>query len=458
MAAQVLGMSGSPIARSNTDRAVEHILEATGLETEFVKLSRYELQPCRACLGCKESNDCVVRDDGRALAEKFAAASAFVLLTVIDGPLEQGVLSASQATATVLGQFSIAASLIFVALLVYWRDTELSRSAVQGLLVAVVLLGIGHFQLIVGLEFPTPGTPQVSDIAALLGWLVLVSSGLIATLRPGPTPRSQARTAKARRFRQLVIPAAALFLTWWAVTTTGRPVSRLSTVVIVTMGLLLAIRIGVAILAMERESEERHRAEQLASRLRLRSVMGQMSPHFLFNALHSLSALVRRDPRSAEDVVERLGLLLRYGIDTGDDMVRLKDEWGFATGYLELEKVRLRSRLNTTAHLASEAADTLVPPFIIQPLVENAIHHAVNPFAIGGEIEMVAELQGDRLRIEVRDTGPGADDETLSTASGVGLRGVRAQLSTHYAEGEWSLHGGRTGDGRFFMRMELPAG
>ena len=79
MAAQVLGISGSPIARSNTDRAVEHILEATGLETEFVKLSRYELQPCRACLGCKESNDCVVRDDGRALAEKFAAASAFVL-------------------------------------------------------------------------------------------------------------------------------------------------------------------------------------------------------------------------------------------------------------------------------------------------------------------------------------------------------------------------------------------
>lgn len=79
MAAQVLGISGSPIPRSNTDRALKRVLEATGLETEFVKLSKYALEPCRACLGCKESNVCVVKDDGQALAEKFRAARAFVL-------------------------------------------------------------------------------------------------------------------------------------------------------------------------------------------------------------------------------------------------------------------------------------------------------------------------------------------------------------------------------------------
>ena len=79
MAARVLGISGSPIPNSNTDRAVRHILEHTGLETAFVKLSELDISPCRACLGCVETNECVVEDDGPALAERFRQADAFVL-------------------------------------------------------------------------------------------------------------------------------------------------------------------------------------------------------------------------------------------------------------------------------------------------------------------------------------------------------------------------------------------
>jgi multimeric flavodoxin WrbA len=79
MAAEVLGISGSPIPNSNTDRAVRHILEAVGRPSEFIKLSQLDLSPCQACLGCKQSNQCVVRDDGRELAEKFRAARAFVI-------------------------------------------------------------------------------------------------------------------------------------------------------------------------------------------------------------------------------------------------------------------------------------------------------------------------------------------------------------------------------------------
>lgn len=79
MAAQVLGISGSPIPDSNTDRAVQLVCESTGLDSEFIKLSRLSLSPCRACLGCKDSNDCVVDDDGRVLARKFRDAKAFVI-------------------------------------------------------------------------------------------------------------------------------------------------------------------------------------------------------------------------------------------------------------------------------------------------------------------------------------------------------------------------------------------
>lgn len=79
MAAEILGISGSPIPNSNTDRAVRAVVEQTGLESEFVKLSELDMAPCRACLGCKENNECAVRDDGRILAEKFREAKAFVL-------------------------------------------------------------------------------------------------------------------------------------------------------------------------------------------------------------------------------------------------------------------------------------------------------------------------------------------------------------------------------------------
>ena len=79
MAIEVLGISGSPIPDSNTDRAVKRILQHTGMETRFVKLSELTIEPCRACLGCVETNRCVVEDDGRALAEQFHEAPAFVL-------------------------------------------------------------------------------------------------------------------------------------------------------------------------------------------------------------------------------------------------------------------------------------------------------------------------------------------------------------------------------------------
>lgn len=79
MSAEVLGISGSPVPNSNTDRAMEYILRHTGLMTEFVKLSELDISPCRACLGCVQDNECVVRDDGHDLARRFREAKAFVL-------------------------------------------------------------------------------------------------------------------------------------------------------------------------------------------------------------------------------------------------------------------------------------------------------------------------------------------------------------------------------------------
>ncbi len=141
----------------------------------------------------------------------------------------------------------------------------------------------------------------------------------------------------------------------------------------------------------ERLQEERARtvrAEQLRVRAELETLRAQLNPHFLFNTLHSLLSLVRRDPQAAEDALERFGDLLRYTLRTQSgeaDDVTLGAEWGFVSNYLELERLRLGDRLRLHASIDATALSARVPAFCLQPLVENAIRHSVAPRSGGGE-------------------------------------------------------------------------
>lgn len=384
-------------------------------------------------------------------------ASVLVLRFILDQPLARGWVTLPQGAAMLLGQFAVAGSLFFVALLVFWRDTELAGPVVDGLLVAALFFTFGNFLVTFGLD-PMPESPASAlDVVRLGGWLALALTAGLAAIRPEPTPVGERRAVAARRFRQLIIPGAALFITGWAVDAVGRTdVSEPSLVVVVAMGALLALRIGAALYAVERESDERRQAEQRASRARLRAVTAQMSPHFLFNALHSLSALVRRDPQASEGVLERLGGLLRYGLDRGDDLVRLEDEWRFARHYLDLEELRLGPRLDVSAEIDEEALAVIVPPFILQPLVENAVRHGVSPFPYGGRLDIRARVESGRLLVEVGDTGPGATVEEMENAPGVGLRGVRAQLQSYLGD-DWRMETERLPRGGFVVRLSLPA-
>jgi hypothetical protein len=385
-------------------------------------------------------------------------ASALVLRFVLDAPLTQGWLPWSQGVAMLLGEFAVAASLFFTALLVFWRDAELAGPVVDGLLVSALFFAFGNILVTFGLEPLPETTASALDFIRLGGWVALTLTALLALVRPEPSPTPERRALAARRFRQLIIPGAALFLTWWALDAAGRStVSSPSRAVVGAMGVLLALRIGAALYAVEWEGEERRRAENRAARARIRAVTAQMSPHFLFNALHSLSALVRRDTRASEGALERLGGLLRYGLDAGDQLVSLRDEWRFARDYLELEALRLGPRLRVTTDLDEDVMDVSVPPFILQPLVENAIKHAVSPVPEGGVVAVRARREGEYLVLEVGDSGPGSTPEAMANASGVGVRGVRAQLKSHLGD-DWRMDAEPGADGGFVVRLVLPAG
>lgn len=167
----------------------------------------------------------------------------------------------------------------------------------------------------------------------------------------------------------------------------------------------------------------------------LRALAAQLRPHFLFNTLNSLSALLRRDPSAAEGGLIGLGNLLRYTLEeTRGELVHLAEEWKFTCAYLELERLRLGEQLSLKAELADEAAGCLVPRFILQPLVENAVRHAAAARSGGARIEIRAWAEGEAVRIVVNDDGPGADPAAVMVAPGLGLRAVQAQLDAHYGD------------------------
>jgi sensor histidine kinase YesM len=199
---------------------------------------------------------------------------------------------------------------------------------------------------------------------------------------------------------------------------------------------IAGIAYAVQAAGQAREQEARAgRAETLRARAELQALRAQLNPHFLFNTLHSLMALVRHEPEQAESALERFAGLLRYTLDAKRaevDDVPLAQEWAFVRDYLALERIRLGERLRVVEQVDPEALDHPVPAFTLQPLVENAIRHAVAPHARGARVTIRIERVDGALELRVEDDGPGADPAGVAGAAGLGLRVVRQRLETRY--------------------------
>jgi two-component system, LytTR family, sensor kinase len=166
----------------------------------------------------------------------------------------------------------------------------------------------------------------------------------------------------------------------------------------------------------------------------LRALKMQLHPHFLFNTLHSISSLVLEDPPKANSMIARLGDFLRLTLENSDrQLVSLKQEAEFLRCYLEIEQVRFGDRLTVAFELEPQTLSAQVPHLILQPVVENAIRHAIAPRATRGHINVEAKRLNSSLRLEVRDNGPGiASNSDLPGTEGVGLSNVRARLHQIY--------------------------
>jgi signal transduction histidine kinase len=177
-------------------------------------------------------------------------------------------------------------------------------------------------------------------------------------------------------------------------------------------------------------------ASQLEARLseaRLQLLKTQLQPHFLFNTLHTISALLHDDVRAADRMITRLSDLLRLTLEKGGEQeVTLREELEFLGPYLAIEQTRFHDRLTVVEDIQPEALDAQVPSMLLQPLVENAVRHGIGARAGAGRIEISARRDNGRLQLEVCDDGTGLPNGSESVQTRVGLGNTQARLRQLY--------------------------
>lgn len=263
--------------------------------------------------------------------------------------------------------------------------------------------------------------------AALLGPLVWRLARRVAW----PTPLTV-------RFVLLHLSAAVVYAFAWVVLNGALESARRGHLSLtVGFGLASYVMLGVWIYVMTagvaystQASERAATAEALAASAQLATLRSQLNPHFLFNALHTVVHLIPREPAKATRAVEQLAELLRRASDEQRDAITLREEWQFVERYLALESLRFGDRLRVIVDIPEPVAETLVPSFSLQTLVENAVRHGAAPRVQPTEIRVSAQLDGSEtlVRVVVRDDGQGAD---LSRIEGVGtgLNRLRERLT-----------------------------
>ena len=178
------------------------------------------------------------------------------------------------------------------------------------------------------------------------------------------------------------------------------------------------------------------RIEGQLAQARLQALNAQIRPHFLFNTLHTIGQLWRSGRSDdADAVLDHLGALFhKVSSSTSRFEVPLAEELDLVRDYLAIEEVRFRDRLRPNVCAASDALDCLVPPLILQPLVENAVRHGISAVSTAGVLEVTAAREGSRLRLVVRDDGPGIRAASKTPGTGTGLRNTRERLAQLYGE------------------------
>jgi hypothetical protein len=263
------------------------------------------------------------------------------------------------------------------------------------------------------------------------------------------TPSAFRRATATRWVYFLVIPIIGVFAGYWLASTaldlsatraemfTARGVLSIIVVAAIITGILIAIFVprDRAARAQVRAAHDEARAiaaEKEATLARMQLLEAQVEPHFLYNTLAHVVSLIDAEPAVAKRMLDRLILLLRATASSANRSSTLEAQLDLLRAYLDLIALRMGPRLAWSIDVAPELASLPVPPMLLQPVVENAIKHGLEPKIAGGRVDVTARRNGEALVLTVADTGLGVRATRDERSTGLGLPNLRARLAALY--------------------------
>ncbi|OTW29693.1 ATPase [Vibrio parahaemolyticus] len=213
-----------------------------------------------------------------------------------------------------------------------------------------------------------------------------------------------------------------------------------------------------AIAQRELESIKRENAEQERALLlsQLKQMQSQIEPHFLFNTLANISALMSQDVDKAKQMLDQLTALLRATLkNSREEHTTVENEITLIDAYLGIQKIRLGERLSYTIEVQEGLGNTELPPMMLQPLVENAIIHGIEPKREGGEVQLLIKQEKQLLQIEVKDTGVGLGHVSNHSGSGIGLSNLKQRVDALFA-GKGQVSISESSEGGVSVRLSWP--
>lgn len=277
-------------------------------------------------------------------------------------------------------------------------------------------------------------------ISLFVQWIALSSTALLCLCRPWFTNHNVTAITLVSLFVIVGITAVVSLATYhWILSSgLGGISSHTSGLSFVLRNTAIALIISIIALRYFYVQHQSRLSIQAEARSRLNALQARIRPHFLFNSMNTIASLTRSKPELAETVVEDLADLFRNNLNSGDNARRLDAEIDLAKRYLNIEQLRLGSRLETSWQIDELPSDAAVPALLLQPLVENAVYHGIEPRTQGGCISISGTFENNQIRLIIRNPLPDIKNEK-NKGSGIALENTKQRLAGWY-EGEAKLH------------------
>ncbi len=287
---------------------------------------------------------------------------------------------------------------------------------------------------------------RLSVISLFVQWIALSCAALLCACRPLLRRLSDSASAVTAYLLTILCSALVSEIAWQVLSWTrgGLSLTADTHAVFFFRGVLISAivsAVGLRYIYVQHQWNARIASE---SEARLQALQSRIRPHFLFNCMNTIASLTRSNPEKAEEVVENLADLFRASISDARDRVTLQSELDLAQRYLQIEALRLGDRLRVQWQVDGLPGDALVPSLMLQPLVENAVYHGIEPLAAGGTIEINGSCENNRIEIQI--VNPTAPDASKRSGNQLALKNIEERLSAYYgADGRLRIspHEGR---------------